>query len=170
MSEQTYEKLNKIPLISKIKSSKKAQLIIVVLLLIVALYILFASSSKEPTVNNSDELSLYVKDLESRLEDVLSQVSGAGQVKVVINVESGKETVLAMETKIEESAGKKVTEEKPLVVNGKTIVLKELTPKITGVIIVAEGAQNISVLTKISQATQSLLNIKSNQIEILSMK
>jgi stage III sporulation protein AG len=49
-------------------------------------------------------------------------------------------------------------------------VIKEKFPEITGVLIVAEGGQSISVLKRIQQATVSLLDINLNQIEILTMK
>jgi stage III sporulation protein AG len=55
-------------------------------------------------------------------------------------------------------------------VNGKTVVVKEMYPKIIGVLIVAEGAGNIGVMTRIQKATTSLLDIEINQIEILTMK
>ena len=42
-------------------------------------------------------------------------------------------------------------------------------PKITGVLIVAEGANNLSVMNRLQQATMSLLDIDINQIQILSM-
>ena len=54
--------------------------------------------------------------------------------------------------------------------NGKTVVLKELYPKINGVVIVAEGANNITVMRKIQQATTSLLGVDLGRIEILTMK
>ena len=47
---------------------------------------------------------------------------------------------------------------------------KENYPEITGVLIVAKGANSISVLTKIQNATTSLLDININKIEILTMK
>ena len=51
-----------------------------------------------------------------------------------------------------------------------TVTLKEEYPKITGVLIVAEGAENLIVNYKIQQATMSLLNIEADKIEILTMK
>jgi stage III sporulation protein AG len=80
------------------------------------------------------------------------------------------ETVLAMETATRETSNGIETIETPVLVNGKTIVLKELYPEITGVVIVAEGADSIAVLSKIQQATVSLLDINVDQIEILTMK
>ena len=112
----------------------------------------------------------YVQSLEKRLSSTLSKVEGVGKVSVVINVESGMETILAMKTTVVETSSGKETTQTPLLVNGKTVVVKEKYPNIVGVLIVCEGAGNISVLYKIQQATVSLLDIELKQIEILTMK
>lgn len=157
-------------ILNKIKSSKFLQYLLVIVLLIVAAFILFGGEmGKKNTESNSFSQS-YVTDLEFRLENTLSKVEGAGKVSVVITVESGMESVLAMETVTKESSAGKETIETPIIVNGKTVTLKEMYPKITGVLIVAEGANKIGVLNRIQQATTSLLDINVNQIEILTMK
>ncbi len=157
--------------IKKIKCNKKAQYFVVILSIIIGLFVLFTNYNK-PTQNTNveDEILIYVNDLENRLSQTLSTVGGAGRVSVVITVKSGKETVLAMKTTTKENAQGKETESSPLIVNGKTVVVKELYPEIVGVLIVAEGAGNISVMNKLQQATVSLLDISVKQIEILSMK
>ena len=157
----------------KIKKNKKLQCIIIIgLSLLLVLFFCLNSFGKKNT-KSSDTLidyDSYVTCLENKLSNTLSNVDGAGRVSVVITVESGMETVIAM-NRTETIVGDK-TEiiETPILVNGKTVVLKELYPKVTGVLIVCDGAKNISVLSKIQQATVSLLNIKADKIEILSMK
>ena len=118
---------------------------------------------------SQNSVDSYVTNLEERLSKTLSKVKGAGKVSVIITVESGMETVLASKIITTETPTGTEVEETPLIVNGKTVVVKELYPKIVGVLIVAEGANNISVMNKIQQATISLLDIQLNQIEILSM-
>ena len=108
--------------------------------------------------------------MENKLSDILSKIDGAGDFSVMITVESGMETVLAMKTNITESDGKIIKEETPIIVNGKTVVLKENYPSIIGVLIIAEGANDIMVLRKIQQAAISVLDVDLKQIEILSMK
>lgn len=160
-------------LIEKIKSNKKVQYsIIAILLAIVLLIFVFGfNTNKEESASASDQISLYVKTLEEKLTNILSNVEGAGNVSVVITVESGMETVLALKTTTKESSNGVIeTETSPIIINGKTVVVKELYPKVIGVLIVAQGAGNISVMNKLQQATISLFDININQIEILSMK
>ena len=125
------------------------------------------SRGSSTEISSVDE---YVANLEDRLSSTLSKVEGAGNVSVVITVESGMETVLAVESTTTKTADGTETVEKPILVNGKVVVLKELYPEITGVLIVSKGANNIAVLRRLQDATVSLLDINVNQIEILSMK
>ena len=110
-----------------------------------------------------------MENLENRLANTLSRVYGVGDVSVVITVESGMETVLANKITTTQTPQGTETEESPIIVNGKTVVVKESYPKIIGVLIVCEGAENIAVMSRIQQATISLLDININQIEILAM-
>ncbi len=165
------EKKEKQNILEKLKNDKKAQYFVVGVLIVVAVAVVLLSYLGKPSSSvNVENGSDYAAVLEKKLSETLSEVEGAGRVSVVITVESEMETVLAMETIVKETAEGIETIETPIVVNGKTIVLKELYPKVTGVLIVAEGAKSIAVLNKIQQATVSLLNINVNCIEILSMK
>lgn len=159
-------------IIEKIKKNKKIQYFIIATILCLGIIFFIANFQENKNVaNNSSFIDSYVSNLENKLANTLSNVKGAGKINIVITVESGMETVLAMKTTttINES-GKKEIVETPILVNGKTVVLKENYPKIIGVLIVCEGADNLMTLSKIQQATVSLLDIKLEQIEILSMK
>ena len=158
--------------LDKIKKNKKLQYFIIAIISILIIICVFFSVSTEKKTTNTetDLITLYVTNLEEKLSKTLSKVSNAGDVSVVITVESGMETVLATKTVTTKTANGTEIEETPIIINGKTVVIKELYPKIIGVLIVAKGADNIYVRTKIQQATVSLLNIELNQIEILTMK
>lgn len=158
-------------LIEKIKANKILQYFLIALLIIVIFAVVFSGLFLKNESNpSSSAIDLYVSNLEEKLSKTLSDVDGAGKVSVVITVESGMETVLAMKTSITETPNGTEKVETPILVNGKTVVLKENYPKIIGVLIVAEGAKSISVTHKIQQAAISLLDIDINQIEILTMK
>ena len=164
--------MNKIiSFIDRIKDNKKIRYFIV-FLIAVAIIVLFSSSfiSNKSEKNGETGVSEYVNEMENKLSAVLSNVKGVGKVSVILKVDGGMETVLATKTTTVENGGKKETEETPILVNGKTVVVKELYPTISGVIVVAEGADSISVMRKIQEATVSLLGISLDKIEILTMK
>ncbi len=173
MSENSNKSKYISTLLDKIRSNKKIQYLIVAIFLVIILCVfLFGGIDKSSkTIDSSDAISNYVNSLENKLSNVLANVSGAGKVSVVISVESGMETVLAMQTTTKQSDNGQIeTQTSPIIVNGKTVEIKQLYPKIKGVLIVAQGAGSIGVMTKIQQATMSLLDIEINQIEILTMK
>lgn len=162
---------SKINFIETIKSNKKLQYAaVIVLSLLITIVFVFSLFTKNDNKTLSDDVDVYVSALENKLSETLSKVKGVGKVSVIIKVDGGKETVIAKKTVKTESGGKTETEETPVLVNGKTVILKELYPSVSGVIIVAEGADNFSVMRKIQQATLSLLDIDVNKIEILTMK
>ena len=155
--------------LDKIKNSKFNKAIIVVLLIamgVVAVAITFTGNVKTESVTSE---SSYVEILEKKLEKSLSLVKGVGKASVVITVESGMKTVLAMKTITKTVNGVTEIEETPILINGKPLTIREEYPDITGVLIVYEGQYNIAVITKIQQAAISLLNVKPEKIEILSM-
>ncbi|PWM70860.1 MAG: hypothetical protein DBX59_09850 [Bacillota bacterium] len=157
--------------LNKLKNSKTAEYIFLGVISLAVIIILAVSFAKpaETNANVTDETVVYIRELEKRMEKALSQVRGAGEVSVVITAESGKETVLASETvTVTDENGKITVTETPIMVNGKPVVLKENVPKITGVLIVAQGADSIGVMKNIQQAAVSLLNIEVSRIEILA--
>ena len=156
----------------KIKNNKKIQLVLIIFIALVFCFFLFydGKSKSIDNISTYNEIDQYVFSLEKRLSSNLSKVEGVGKVSCVITIESGMETVLAMKTTTTNTSSGTEIVETPIIVNGKTVVLKENYPKIKGVLIVAQGAKNITVLTKIQQATISLLDVSTDKIEILAMK
>lgn len=155
--------------LDKIKNNKFNKAILVVLLIamgVVAVAITFTGNAKTESVTTE---SSYVDILEKKLEKSLSLVKGVGKASVAITVESGMKTVLAMKTTTKTVNGVTEIEETPILINGKPLTIREEYPDITGVLIVYEGQYNIAVITKIQQAAVSLLNVKPEKIEILSM-
>lgn len=153
-----------------LKKNKTIKYVLAIIVAIIISLLLFGNIFEEQSQTTYDENILYVENLEKRLSDTLSSVENAGKVKVVLTVESGMESVLATKITSSESGGIVERKEEPITVNGKTVIIKENYPKITGVLIVSEGANNISVKSKLLQATMSLLDIDADRIEILTMK
>ena len=119
-------------------------------------------------------------DDETRLAQVLSQIDGAGQVQVMITYASGPEIVPASVSQINTSrqqtgedssshTSSSRSEPASSSSNG-TVVLKELSPQIKGVVVIAQGADTISVKMDLLQATVTVLQIKPEQVDVFTMK
>ncbi|RKD34571.1 sporulation stage III protein AG [Thermohalobacter berrensis] len=124
----------------------------------------------------------YTSTLESKLETVLSQIKGVGQVEVMITLYDSAERIPAVNTtKTEEKTKEKDSQggvrevikqdyTEQVVVsnqnNDSLVVIKEVKPKVKGVIVVAEGAEDLAVKEKLYTAVKTVLGISGNRVEI----
>jgi len=121
----------------------------------------------------------YCSALENKLEMVLSNMGGLGKVEVMVSLESSLELVLA--SSIQEKMGASqsgvadfntIEVSSPIIIesNGveKPLVIKEILPKVKGVLIVCSQMQNQIKKIEIVQAVQSLLGIAVSNIQVLS--
>lgn len=129
----------------------------------------------------------YVSVLEEKLEKILSRTAGVGENRVcIVAYNSGKSIV---HTKVNTSdsiteetdgnggsrrSGEKTREEDVVFTqeNGRStpFIEEELAPEIQGVIIIAQGAGDMSVVSDITQAASALLGISVNKIKVLKME
>lgn len=170
-------------LFKKLKTIKNIEYIIAAVFLGVILLIFFSGGvfgekSGETVTFTLDE---YGRALENKMENILSRISGAGQVKVMITFESGSEiitasTVSRQSNTVTDNYGdghretrSELENNSPLIVGGKAVVLKEIEPTVKGVIIVSEGAGSVRVKIELVKAVSTLLKIPPENIEIFEM-
>lgn len=185
------------PLVSalakKLKGNKKLELAVYVGLglLIVALYLstLLPKDSVKDTASKAASATQAAgteREVERRLEEVLSSISGAGRVTVMITYETGPELVTAMNTDTntnrsessdggkQSSSEQKTQSQKPATVNGnggtEPIVITEKQPAVRGVLVVAEGAGDIAVKLALQRAVETVLNVPASSIEVFEMQ
>ena len=134
------------------------------------------------TSDGTDE-EMYTTYLEDRLSRILSQIEGAGEVKVMITLKSSAEKVLDKDTVTEEDSqggtrqSSKASKKENTVYasdsdsttqgSGSPYVSKELSPEIEGVVVIADGGGNAVVKENISSAVQALFDIEPHKIRIM---
>ncbi len=125
----------------------------------------------------------YEDKLTLELEDILSQVEGAGQVKCMITFANTTETVYATDYEEDNSAvverdsdsGERTTttgnrDEKIVFIGGdEPVVVKELLPKVECIVIVAQGGENVFIRKQFTEVATSLLNVEAHKVQILKM-
>jgi stage III sporulation protein AG len=106
------------------------------------------------------------------LEEVLAAIKGAGKVKVFITYETTTEKIPAYnsETTTANGGQNEAQSQRPATDGGGTIVLTERRPKIQGVVVVAQGAHDMSVRLMLSQAVQTSLGVSPGNVEVFEMK
>lgn len=135
---------------------------------------------KNPTNTETD----YGTVLENKLEDVLSQLKGVGSVKVMITLEDTIEKIPAFNTtknnettnELDSQGGTReiIREDTTIQVvtgsEGSLMVLKEIKPTIKGVIVIAEGAEDLEVKERLYEAVKTVLGISGSKVEVYASK
>ena len=134
-------------------------------------------------VRQTNLLKTEEEMIEERLKKILENIKGAGKVEVMITFEIGSEIIPALNT-VEST---ETTEEKDsnggtrivtsqnknnstVVTNdttgNKPVVIKEIKPQVKGVIVAAEGAENIEVKAKLYEAVKTVLQIPGHRVQV----
>ncbi len=146
----------------------KPEYLIIVCAVVVVMILFFSSFAKNERESDYG-VNEYVTMLETKLSNRLSELDGAGKVKVIISVKSGLKSEIATEKQVSGIGGEKTTET-PVLVSGKPLVLGEIYPEICGVIIMAKGASDVKVKLSLITAAQTFLDVTSDKIQVLPMK
>ncbi len=137
--------------------------------------------------SQSDAVS-YQDKLEAELEDFLEMVEGVGAVEVLIYLDTSQEYVVEKDTPVIDSFGedsgadgtksmqqeRQIDEETVYTVNSNgdevPFVTQTKNPKIAGIVIAAQGADNEAVKLRIMKMAMALYGVEANKIDVLSMK
>ncbi|CCQ95998.1 Sporulation stage III protein AG [[Clostridium] ultunense Esp] len=139
----------------------------------------------ENEINYTSNIEMdYGAILENKLEHVLGQLKGVGSVKVMITLEDTVERIPAFNTtknnettnELDSQGGTReiIREDMTIQVvtgsEGSPIVLKEIKPTVKGVIVIAEGAEDLEVKERLYQAVKTVLGLPGNRVEVYTSK
>lgn len=173
-----------------------------ILLLVVAIPI-DTDSSKEKVKdkeedNNKEDLSAYDSQvdenleyclqLEQRIEELLSNIDGVGEVQAMVTLVTSKELIVEKDepvtrntiTESDGDGGTRSTNESSydyetiyeMDDNGNKIpyVIKQIEPEIQGITVVAQGGGNAMVQKNISDVLEALFHLDAHKIKVVKMK
>lgn len=143
--------------------------------------VLFTADSKTKTEADEVDVSQYVEVLEKKTVKILSSIDGAGRVKVMITAENSHTQEFAVnenkssDTKNENSDEKIQSQSEIVIIEGSSgkdtaLVTKVVEPKIRGVLVLCEGADNIQISENITLAVKTVLGVSANKICVLKLK
>ena len=93
-----------------------------------------------------------------------AQIDGAGEVSVMITYYSSSEKNIAYETKVSSREKEESEDKKAVMTDGEPMVVKEVYPKVRGVIVTADGGGNSAVRSAISEAVTASLDVPAHRI------
>ncbi len=155
---------------------------------IIGIMLIFISEQPEnkPTELKETSLESYRINLQNELSTLLSRIEGAGEVQVMITLESGEENIYAWQEKtsdnqqsvsaqVNNQTSQNSTYENRIVTVGsgsdkQALIEKTMEPVVQGVVVVCKGADNIKTVSDITNAVSVVLNISSNRICVIKMQ
>lgn len=146
-----------------IKLLKNKNNLIICLILIIGI-VLMVVGGKDNKKENIETTKTEVVTDEKRLEDILSQIDGVGEVSVMITYYSSSEKDLAYETKTSSRNLEESEDKKAVMTDGEPMVVKEVYPDVKGVIVTAQGAGRTDVKAAISEAVSATLDVPVHKI------
>ena len=124
--------------------------------------------------------------LEHQLEAVLREMEGVGNVKVMITLKTSEELVVEKEETVSRSntsendsaGGSRIVTQVDSGENtvyttaggdSKPYVIKTLSPKVEGVVVVAQGAGDGTVNRNITEMVQALFGVEAHKVKVVKM-
>ena len=112
----------------------------------------------------------YIRVTEERLCGIISQIKGAGSVRVMITLESSPEQYYQRDTRRRNTdsatSASTETEETMVFEDRKPILVKEIFPEIKGVAVVCTGAKDSRIAEKIVGLVSCAMDISSARIYV----
>lgn len=135
-----------------------------------------ASSTSKPNTQTQDMYARMEK-MQNDFTDILHNIDGAGKVKVLITYASSVERIPAKN--IKESADQRLnangdsensSSKDEQIEGGGEVILKEILPKIEGIVVVAEGANDEKVKGNLIATAKVLTNLPDYKIQVIQGK
>lgn len=145
--------------------------------LIGAVLLLWPGSSKVETAEVSAQ-SIHVvtaEELPGQMEEILSNISGVGQVKVLLTLDSDGERQLAQDTELRYSGAVSAPEDyartsSTVLLEGDTgdasLVVKTVYPTYRGALVVCTGGDRPEVQLTVTKAVAALTGLSSDRITV----
>ncbi len=119
------------------------------------------------------DIKRYESDLEKKLSDMLSQISGVEKTSVMITFKDCGRNVYSQDEQLEKSETNLKGTSKPVLKNSSSgteepILIKTELPKIAGVLVVAQGAEEAKVRENIKESIKAVLNLSANNISVVA--
>jgi stage III sporulation protein AG len=152
--------------IRKILKNKNNQIICIILIIGVVFMLISGGGGEKDNVSKTTAAI----DEEKRLEEILSQIDGAGEVSVMITYYGTSEKDIAYETKTntvgQDLKSEKSEDKKAVMSDGEPMVLREIYPKAKGVIVTADGGGSAAVRQAISEAVTAVTDVPAHRVKI----
>lgn len=150
---------------------KYKYVLLVILVGVMLMVIPSRGDTTQSAQSGETEQTFQTEELEQKLGRALSQIEGAGEVTVVLTLQSGSRQILAQDVQTEQTKQKKST---VILSQGsgveQAVVLQQIAPQYQGALVVCEGGADPEVKLQVLNAVRALTGLNSDKISICKRK
>lgn len=139
------------------------------------------------TNTTSYDTNTYITKMENKLQNILRKVDGIGEVEVMLTLKSSEKQVPLKDTpstqeslnEVDGEGGSRTDnsvqrEESTVLVtnedgNSVPYILQELEPEIEGVVVIAEGGDDVYIMKNIIEAAEVLFDVPAHKVKVMKM-
>jgi stage III sporulation protein AG len=125
-----------------------------------------STSGGEPGTAYEVSVDTYRQALEDRMAAICAQVSGAGEVRVIVSLQGGFEYVYAYDEKVSTAGTSRVYVTVGSGSSQRLVFLTEKAPAITGIGVVCTGGADPTVRQEITSLLSAAFGIGTNRIYV----
>ena len=130
---------------------------------------LIPSGTKTSRQTNQNVLTATpTVSITEELEEILSNIQGAGKVKVMLTVKSSEQTIYQTDTPAADRQDTVIITDEERAQNG--LVQQIISPTYRGAIVLCQGADSASVCLAVKEAVSKVTGLDSSEISVLKMK
>ena len=134
-----------------------------------------AQPAEKVVIQEQAERLEMESDLEKRLEEMLCALHGAGQVKVMLSVSQGEQTIYQTDSTYSQGENNADSRTQTIVItdsdrNETGLVHQRNPPKYLGAIILSQGADDPGVKLAIVEAVGDVTGLGADKISVLKMQ
>lgn len=147
----------------------------------------YSMNNENHTNTTSYDSNTYISELEGRLESILRKVKGIGEVEVMITLKTSGEKIPLKDVpytqeSLNEDDGEggsresnRIQKDESTVLvtnddgNTEPYILQEKEPEVEGILVIAEGGDNVLVQKDIMEACEVLFNIPMHKVKVMKM-
>lgn len=161
---------------AKIKEFLKKYRFVMLILAIGIVLMIFPTEKKQEDVpQTQDNDSILFEDPSVELSEILSQIQGAGKVRILLTKGTGERTVYQTDEEQDTTdQGQSVRVETVIVTDSdraqQGLVQQILAPEYRGAIVVCQGADNAAVRLAIIEAVADATGLGTDRISVLKMQ
>ena len=146
----------------------KYKYLVLILLVGVGLMLIPGTKKEKAATVQNVAIPVQTASMTEELEEILSNIKGAGRVQVMLTIKSSEQTVYQTDTPATDRQDTVIITGDDRSQSG--LVQQIISPTYRGAIVLCQGADSANVCLAIKEAVSKVTGLDASQISVLKMK